>query len=330
MPSWKKVITSGSDATLNSLSVTNGITGSLQGSASYAITASYLTGLVESASYSDTTVSASYAITASYALNLGYPGYNATASFTSQSVWTFNHNLGQRLVVIQAFDNAYNQVIPASIILNTTSSATITFPTSESGFVVASIGGATSGSGGNSETASYAFTASYVENAQTASYVVLAQSASYVLNSISASYSNTSSYSFTASYVETAQTASYVVLAQTASFVQNAQSASYVLNAVSASYSTTAATASYVNGSRFKSGIASGSQFAGNPKKYTVNFTNPFETDLGYAITITGESSRTYTIETKVSGSFVINTNSNTAFTNNVYWIASKIGEFNF
>ena len=36
MPNWKKIITSGSDATLNSLSVINGITGSLLGTASYA------------------------------------------------------------------------------------------------------------------------------------------------------------------------------------------------------------------------------------------------------------------------------------------------------
>jgi hypothetical protein len=39
MPNWKKVITSGSDAALNSLLVTNGITGSLLGTASYAANA---------------------------------------------------------------------------------------------------------------------------------------------------------------------------------------------------------------------------------------------------------------------------------------------------
>lgn len=39
MPSWKKVIISGSDAALNSLTVTNGITGSLFGTASFATTA---------------------------------------------------------------------------------------------------------------------------------------------------------------------------------------------------------------------------------------------------------------------------------------------------
>ena len=44
MPSWKRVIVSGSDAVLNSLEVTNGITGSLLGTASYAINADFLDG----------------------------------------------------------------------------------------------------------------------------------------------------------------------------------------------------------------------------------------------------------------------------------------------
>ena len=42
MPSWKKVITSGSNASLNTLNVINGITGSLLGTASNALTASYI------------------------------------------------------------------------------------------------------------------------------------------------------------------------------------------------------------------------------------------------------------------------------------------------
>ena len=41
MPNWKKVILSGSIASLNSLTVTNGITGSLFGTASNTISASY-------------------------------------------------------------------------------------------------------------------------------------------------------------------------------------------------------------------------------------------------------------------------------------------------
>jgi sugar lactone lactonase YvrE len=45
MPSWKKVIVSGSDASLNSLNVINGITGSLLGTSSYASNADLLDGL---------------------------------------------------------------------------------------------------------------------------------------------------------------------------------------------------------------------------------------------------------------------------------------------
>ena len=54
MPNWKKVIVSGSDAALNSLTVSNGITGSLQGTASFASTASFFTGTVTSASFATT------------------------------------------------------------------------------------------------------------------------------------------------------------------------------------------------------------------------------------------------------------------------------------
>jgi hypothetical protein len=68
MPNWKKIIVSGSDASLNSLVVSNGITGSLLGTASFAI-------------------SSSRAVTASYALNGGvtqlFAGPNVTLSPTT-------------------------------------------------------------------------------------------------------------------------------------------------------------------------------------------------------------------------------------------------------
>ena len=44
MPNWKKVIVSGSDASLNSLNVTAGVTGSLLGTSSYALNADLLDG----------------------------------------------------------------------------------------------------------------------------------------------------------------------------------------------------------------------------------------------------------------------------------------------
>jgi hypothetical protein len=86
MPNWKKVLTSGSDGSLNSLTVThyivaNNITASLSGTASYANNAN-------SSSYSNNSTSSSYALSASWA-----PGgssvsasYAATASYVSGSV----------------------------------------------------------------------------------------------------------------------------------------------------------------------------------------------------------------------------------------------------
>ena len=76
MPSWRKVIVSGSDAALNSLNVSTtlvvpSITGSLFGTASWAnnaVTASFFSGSIANA------VSASYALTASYATNIQISG----------------------------------------------------------------------------------------------------------------------------------------------------------------------------------------------------------------------------------------------------------------
>lgn len=169
MPNWKKVIVSGSDASLNSLNVTVGVTGSLLGSASYALTASYVPGT-----------------------------FNASASFSNSSTWTFTHNLGSQYVVVQTYDASFRQTIPQEITLTDANTATITFPTNETGYAIASKGGV----GLSATTASYALTASYVTTAQTASYV---------LNAISASYASTASfYGGSVTSASFASTASYV------------------------------------------------------------------------------------------------------------------------
>ena len=72
MPSWKKVIVSGSDAFLNALTVTNGITGSLHGTASWAqnaITSSFVTGSNVFGPFgSNSVISASFAVSASHVI----------------------------------------------------------------------------------------------------------------------------------------------------------------------------------------------------------------------------------------------------------------------
>jgi hypothetical protein len=69
--------------------------------------------------------------------------FNFTASFTSETSVTVNHNLGYKYVLVQVFDNNSNQVIPSEINLVNTASATITFPEPTSGTAVVSVGGAT-------------------------------------------------------------------------------------------------------------------------------------------------------------------------------------------
>jgi hypothetical protein len=77
-----------------------------------------------------------------------------------------------------------------------------------------------------------------------------------------------------------------------------------------------------------KNGIVSGSTFSGNPKKATVTFSNSFPSD--YAVTVSGDIDRTWTIESKTLSGFTINANANLAFnSNNVFWMAGQIGENN-
>ena len=70
-----------------------------------------------------------------------------------------------------------------------------------------------------------------------------------------------------------------------------------------------------------KAGRVAAGTFTGNPKKATVTFTTAFA-NTNYAIAITGADARTWTIESKLAGSFVINSNSNTAPTSETMWQA--------
>jgi len=92
-------------------------------------------------------------------------GSNLTQSFNNSTTWNFNHNLGTRTPIITVFDNNYKQIIPQDIELVNTGSAIITFPIAESGFAIASLGGATGTvvSSSYSLFSTYATTASYYD-----------------------------------------------------------------------------------------------------------------------------------------------------------------------
>jgi hypothetical protein len=119
MPSWKKVIVSGSDAFLNALTVTNGITGSLHGTASWAQNAI-------TASYALNAVSASHAITASYALNSDLlDGKDSSVFATTGS----NIFVGNQTVTGSLFTTGSNTLIGTTSLtgsLNISGSETIT------------------------------------------------------------------------------------------------------------------------------------------------------------------------------------------------------------
>jgi len=79
-------------------------------------------------------------------------------------------------------------------------------------------------------------------------------------------------------------------------------------------------------GLKTKSGGVANTTFTGNPKKATVTFSAAF-TDTNYGVTITGEDARSWTIESKIAGSFVINSNANTSLSGTTYWHAIAYGE---
>lgn len=76
------------------------------------------------------------------------------------------------------------------------------------------------------------------------------------------------------------------------------------------------------SGPTIKAGSGSVASFGGSPLTASVTFTTPF-TNNNYSISIIGEDARTFTIQSKVSGSFAINTNSTDALTGPVYWTAT-------
>jgi hypothetical protein len=165
MPNWKKVILSGSTASLNSLTVSNGITGSLFGTASYASNGG-VTQIVAGTNVSLSPTTGLGAVTINASVTYGQ-GTNTTASFSNTASWVFNHNLSTQYPIIQTYDLNYNQIIPQSITLTSPNTATITFPGNESGYAVASVGGV----GVSAATASYVLNAVSSSVSATASYV---------------------------------------------------------------------------------------------------------------------------------------------------------------
>ena len=271
MPSWKKVVASGSDASFSSLTVDtyvsassfNGsFTGSLQGtssqaiSSSYALTASYA---LFAANGGGGGVSAIYILdegvvqgTASY---FDFTGAGVTATVNNQTASIYipgggggSNTNSQNAILSQtspavtwSFTHNLSTLYPVFTIYDNEDNVIIPqkihAETTASAFIYfssARTGTAVASKGGDITSASFAATASLANFATSASY------------SFTASSAISSSLAQTASYVVTAQTASYVLNAVSASYAFTASSAinaSTSLIAVSASQAATASSA---------------------------------------------------------------------------------------
>jgi len=280
---------SGSSSITGSLNVSQGITGSLFGTASWAT--NFITGSVTSASYAQT---ASYALNAGGGLSSitiatagttqGTASYfnftnavsasfnSATASFFitntplgtsvtfTQSIaantWSFSHGVGSRTPIVQAYDNNYDQIIPTRIFSPTPFQTNLYFDVAELGYAIISTGGTVTASGSNSilTQASPATTWSFNHNLGTKYPVFTIFDASdnvIVPQRIFAQDSASAFVYFSSPTAGRAVAALGGLTNNTASF---ALTASYVVNAISSSY---ALTASYVSGSSISSISAS-------------------------------------------------------------------------
>ena len=322
-----------------SLRVSGSITSSLFGTASWAtsasqaltasfvVTASYVTGSIFT--------STNLALSASHALTASFVRTAQTASYVTGSIFT-----------------STNRALTASYALTSSQSTTASYA------FFALNGGSSTTPGGNPGEIQYNNGNTTFDGVPTLTYdgTTLTATGSFTGSFVgnltgTASWAESASQALTASFVRTAQTASYVLqavsasFASTASFVTTAQTASYVLQAVSASFSTTA---SYVTGSIFTStnpaltaSFALTSSFNSNMRASSASVSDfvsagggdyisnqilfsPAFPNNNYAITVTGEDARSWTIQSKTNASFVINTNSTTVLSGPVYWIAMQ------
>ena len=253
MPSWKKVVASGSDASFSSLTVDtyvsassfNGsFTGSLQGTASQAISSSYA-------------LTASYALISTEPIIVTSPGGIYYINGVAKPVLTFVPGQNYR------FDTtAVDASHPFKFSLTPNGPTQYTYGvTSGSGFIEINVDYATSSSlfyyctihSGMGNQANTLRDENLIHNSQTSSMSVLSASYAYTASSATnAAQAISASYSYTASSATNAAqaiSASYAYTASSATNSEQAISASYAytassaINSLSSSYAYTASSA---------------------------------------------------------------------------------------
>lgn len=213
-------------------------------SASYARTASYVAGLVQSASYS---------ITASYSIS------STLANVALLAEQSLSASLAQTASTAVSSSYAANAT-SAQTSISASYSTTASYANNASNAVSSSFALSASFSPGSisssfSSTASYAITASYANNSSNSVSASFALSASFSPGSISSSFATTASYALAALASQTATTASFAVSASYAPFPATASvsttasyafTASVAVTAIAATSASYSSTASYV------------------------------------------------------------------------------------
>jgi hypothetical protein len=275
-------------------------------SASYAATASVVLGSITSASYSDTAVSSSYAATASLLLgSVVSASYATTSSYAATA--SYVNTLNQSVYINgDVYVSGSKQINTEVVNANTIASPGFTYP-----IIAVDL--------------AYLFDSSSVGAADWNLRILYDNASQGSVDWQSRIAQSSTGNSIDWENRQLLDSAQSVILDwQNAQFNGNSNTASSTGTATSASY---ASTASYVNGKINKNNAVANTSFTGTPRKATVTFTTAFP-NANYSVVVTGEDSRTWTIESKLSGSFVINTNSNVALTGNTYWQATSYGEF--
>lgn len=219
MPSWKKVLISGSDAALNTLNVTTALTAS-------GLIYPTVDGTPGQAIVTDGTGSLSFTTIVS--------GTGATTKL-NQSIaamtWSFAHNLNEQYPVVTIYDSNDEVIIPEKIDAVDANNLAIYFSTARIGRAVAVVGGTT-------VSASLSQTASYVEYGNVVNKPTLISGSEQIATDISGSFTSISS-SIAGDIEDIIDGTTLVTSASyalTASFAENFIANSITASIISASY----------------------------------------------------------------------------------------------
>jgi hypothetical protein len=273
------------------------LSSSFASTASFVTTASYVTGSIFTST--NRALSASNALTSSFSIRTSYVTGSIFTELNQALTASYAFTAG---VVTTAQTASY---VTGSVFTSTNPALSASYALTASFVTTASyVTGSIFTNSNQALTASHAITASFVRTAQTASYVTGSIFTS-TNPALSASYALTSSFATTSSYT----TGSIFTT------TNPALSASYALTA---SFATTA---SYVPSIRASSASAAGFSLIGGDYGIVITLSPQFPND-NYAITVTGEDPRSWTVESKTNTQFTIQSNSSVALTGPVYWIA--------